>query len=243
VHLQPVAWQDGWPITGRDIDNDGIGEPVLEWQKPDVEATYPVTVPQTTDEFESGVLGLQWQWQANPVKDRYSLTDAPGALRLFAVRNPTQAGNLWRTPNLLLQKFPAPAFTAVTRVSFKPDLEGEKAGLVIMGKEWGYLALAKTSADIELGMFTGTYFQGYDKTEKIEAVALAQDGCYMQVQVDGEAMCRFSYSLDGKTFHKIGKQFKALPGTWIGAKVGLFAVNPNISESTGYADFDWFRLE
>ena len=43
-------------------------------------------------------------------------------------------------------------------------------------------------------------------------------------------------------FYMVASSFKAAPGTWIGAKVGLFCINPNIEESTGYADFDWFRL-
>ena len=227
---------------GQDVNNDGIGEPVLEWSKPDVGKTYPVAVPRTTDEFDTAELGLQWQWHAIPKKDWYSLSKAPGSLRLFAVRNLTQSGNLWRVPNLLLQKFPAPSFTVNTKIKFEPELPGEKAGLVIMGREWGYLAMTKTEAGLELGMYKGSYFQGYDKTEKIESVAIKQNMCILEVYVDGDTMCRFYYSLDGETFHPIGKEFKAAAGTWIGAKVGLFHVNPNISDSTGFSDFDWFRF-
>ena len=40
VHLQPVVWKNGWPLIGKDINNDGIGEPVLEWDKPDVGKTF-----------------------------------------------------------------------------------------------------------------------------------------------------------------------------------------------------------
>lgn len=243
VHLQPVTWKDGWPIIGEDTDNDGIGEPVMEWKKPDVGKRYTAAVPQTTDEFESAKLGLQWQWHANPRKEWYSLTDAPGTLRLFAVKNMTQNGNLWRVPNLLLQKFPAPSFTVTTRLRFKPHQPGEKSGLVVMGREWGYLAMVKDNASLKLGMYTGTYFQGYDKTEEIASVALDREICTLRVQVDDGAVCTFSYSLDGDRFVPIGKEFKASPGTWIGAKVGLFNVNPNIADSTGYADFDWFRFE
>jgi beta-xylosidase len=36
VHLQPVTWKDGWPLIGVDINKDGIGEPVVEWNKPNV---------------------------------------------------------------------------------------------------------------------------------------------------------------------------------------------------------------
>lgn len=242
VHLQPVAWKDGWPLMGKDINGDGIGEPVLECNKPNVGGNYPVQIPQTTDEFDETDLGLQWQWHANPKKEWYSLSDNPGSLRLFAVRNPTQRGNLWRVPNLLLQKFAAPSFTVDTRVTFEPDLAGEKAGLVVMGKEWGYLALTGTGSGMELGMYTGAYFEGHDKTEKKNSVPLTQNHSYLRVSVDASAMCQFYYSLDGKTYHSIGARFKATPGIWIGAKVGLFAVNPNIVTGSGYADFQFFRF-
>jgi beta-xylosidase len=242
VHLQPVTWRDGWPLIGKDINNDGIGEPVMEWEKPDVGKIYPVETPQTTDEFDSEVLGPQWQWQANPKDGWYSLVEAPGALRLYAVKNLTQDGNLWRVPNLILQKFPAPSFTVTTRLTVKPEQPGEKSGLVIMGKEWGYLAIVKTNSGLQLGMCAGTYFQGYDKTEKIESLPLNQETCYLRVHVTDEALCKFLYSLDGKSYIPIGKEFKAVQGTWIGAKVGLFNINPNIADSRGYADFDWFRF-
>lgn len=242
VHLQPVIWEEGWPLVGKDIDNDGIGEPVLEWNKPDVGKTYPAEIPRTTDEFNAEDLGVQWQWHANPKEEWYSLSENPGSLRLYAARNPTQMGNLWRVPNLLLQKFPAPSFTVDTLVTMTPDMEGEKAGLVIMGREWGYLALTKTGTGIELGMYTGTYFQGNDKTEKQDSVALTKNKCYLRVSVDENAMYQFFYSLEGKTYRPIGPSFKSTPGTWIGAKVGLFALNPNIAAGSGYADFQFFRF-
>ena len=243
VHLQPVTWQDGWPMIGQDIDNDGIGEPVMEYRKPDIGKTYTAKAPQTSDEFQSNTLGQQWQWHANPQKDWYSLSESPGILRLFAVKNLTQNGNLWRVPNLLLQKFPAPVFTSTTRITFNPELRGERAGLVIMGRNWGYLAMTSNGSDMNLGMYTGTYFQGEDRTELIDAVPLGQNTCYLRVQVNSAAECRFSYSLDGQTFSAIGTEFWAAAGTWIGAKVGLFYINPNISDSAGFSDFDWFRFQ
>jgi hypothetical protein len=49
-----------------------------------------------------------------------------GFIRLFSVPSPENSQNLWDIPNLLLQKFPAPVFTATTRVNFTPHTEGEK---------------------------------------------------------------------------------------------------------------------
>ena len=242
VHLQPVEWKDGWPLMGEDINNDGIGEPVMEWKKPDVGKSYPIINPQTSDEFEDVNLGLQWQWHANPKNEWYSLSENQGNLRLYAVKNFSQNANLWMVPNLLLQKFPAPKFTVTTKISFNPDLIGERSGLLIMGKEWAFVALEETSDGIQVGMYTGSYFQGFDKTEKIELVGLEKNECFLRVEVNDQIECTFAYSLDGKSFQSIGKEFKAVPGMWIGTKVGLFYVNPNINESSGYSDFDWFKF-
>jgi beta-xylosidase len=243
VHMQPVEWRDGWPIIGKDINGDGIGEPVSEFVKPGMDRIYPVINPQTSDDFDEERLGLQWQWQANPKTGWYSLTESPGSIRLYTIKNYTQNGNLWFAPNLLLQKFPAPSFTVTTKVIFTPDRVNEKCGLVVMGKEWAFLAYTKTDDGLEIGIYKGTYFQGEDKTEKIESYPAEKNTCYLRVQVDNRAMCAFSYSYDGFNFKPIGKEFAATPGVWIGAKVGLFSINPNIEESQGYADFDWFRVE
>jgi beta-xylosidase len=243
VQMQPVEWKEGWPIIGKDINSDGIGEPVSADKKPDVGKAYPVIAPQTTDEFDDNRLGLQWQWQANPKTGWYSITESPGSMRLYTVKNYTQNGNLWFVPNLLLQKFPAPSFTVTTKILFVPDKADEKSGLVIMGKEWAYVALVKTGNGVDIGMYRGTYFQGEDKTEKIESHPVEKNAFYLKVHVDNSAICTFFYSYDGIVFTPIGKAFTATPGVWLGAKVGLFSINPNIEESRGYADFDWFRIE
>jgi beta-xylosidase len=243
VHMQPVEWKDDWPCMGKDIDNDGIGESVAEYKKPNVGKIYPVTIPQTTDEFNESKLSLQWQWHANPKSEWYSLTESPGNIRLYSVKNYTQNGNLWFVPNLMLQKFPAPSFTTTTKITFNPDELNEKSGLVIMGRKWAFLALVKTEEGLELGMYTGSYFQGSDQTEKIESIPAEQNFCYLRVHVDDRKVCTFSYSFDGTDFKPIGKEFTATTGVWIGAKVGLFSINPNINESKGYAVFDWIRVE
>lgn len=242
VHLQPVHWENGWPEMGVDQNSDGIGEPVAEYKKPDVGKEYPVMVPQTTDEFDGEQLGLQWQWHANPKDEWYSLSEKEGSLRLFSVKNHTQNGNFWFVPNLLLQKFMAPKFSATTKVETHLEELGERSGLVMMGEQWAYLAITKTDSGNELGMYVGSYYEGFDKTEKKASVDFSNAMCYMRVRVDEQLDCQFQYSLDGEKFTDIGEKFKAKKGRWIGAKVGLFSINPNIQESKGYSDFEWFRV-
>ena len=242
IHLQPVEWKDDWPLMGIDINNDGIGEPVMEYKKPDVGQSYQISVPQTSDEFNANEPGLQWQWHANMKKEWFSLTENPGHIRLYAVQNISQNGNLWFVPNLLLQKFPAPSFTVTTKITFEPYHINEKSGMVIMGREWAYVALEKTKTGLQLGMFKGTYFEGYDKTQNIESLSINDNTYYLRVNVTEQGVCDFSYSHDGKSYQPIGEEFTAKQGVWIGAKIGLFCINPNIDESKGYADIDWFRF-
>jgi hypothetical protein len=71
----------------------------------------------------------------------------------------------------------------------------------------------------------------------------AEGTIYFRVTVTQEAKCRFSYSLDGKVFTPAGEVFTAQPGRWKGAKVGIYAVRDSQTNDSGYADFDWFRIE
>jgi beta-xylosidase len=243
VHLQPVNWEDDWPLIGLDINNDSIGEPVSEYSKPLAEMISEIIVPQTSDEFNGSQLGLQWQWHANPKNNWYSLNPKTGTIRLHAVKNITQNGNLWFVPNLLLQKVPAPVFSATTKIDFKADLNGEKAGLVVMGTEWQYLAMVKTENGIKLGMYSGTYERCEENNIELESVDLKGTVCYLKVFINEFEIGQFSYSTDNENFTPIGTGFQIKKGKWIGAKIGVFCINPNIVQSKGFADVDWFRVE
>lgn len=243
VHLQPANWVDGWPLMGKDINNDGIGEPLMQHTKPAGRLKMPTIIPQTSDDFNSEKLGLQWQWHANPKSNWYSLSENRGRLRLYCIQNLTQQGNFWFVPNLLLQKFPAPTFTASTKLTFSATYEGEFTGLAVMGEKWAFVAISKSTEGYQLGMYEGAYTQCFDLTKKIESIQIEQNSCFLRVFINENAICSFGYSLDGENYNLIGNEFKAVKGRWIGAKVGLFAINPNMSQSTSYADFDWFRIE
>lgn len=243
VHLQPAEWVDGWPIIGKDVNNDGIGEPVMSYKKPNVGKTYPIENPQTSDEFNSNKLGLQWQWWANGKSEFYSLIANKGNMRIFAKQVLTEKGNLWYAPNLLLQKFPAPQFSGTTCLTFHPQKDNEKAGLVIMGETYSFIGITKNGKDYTISQCVGDNNNCGGTPREIKSVTIDKSTVYLKVNVDQNAVCTFSYSLDGKDFTTLGTEFKAKRGKWIGAKIGVFCVNPNVEKSTGYCDFDWFRIE
>ncbi|MBN2013015.1 hypothetical protein JW960_27035 [candidate division KSB1 bacterium] len=42
------------------------------------------------------------------------------------------------------------------KLSHHFDISDDKSGIVVLGKEWAFLALTKTIDGVELGMFEGT---------------------------------------------------------------------------------------
>jgi beta-xylosidase len=242
IHLQPVSWKDGWPLMGRDLDGNGIGEPVLHCQKPAIGHGSSVAIPQTSDEFDSPTLGLQWQWHANFSEKWFSLSARKNRLRLFSVPMPANAANFWPVPNLLLQKLPARKFTATTELDFSRLAVGGKAGLIVMGLDYSYLAVERTAANFWLIRATGRDARKGD-AEVIEAeTECAGDSIFLRVDVDEGALCHFSSSRDGENFSALGKIFTAREGLWIGAKVGLFCLSTDAENKSGHADFAWFRF-
>jgi beta-xylosidase len=238
VHLEPMAWRaDGWPVIGADPGGTGRGEPVLVHAKPDIGRSYPAAEPQTSDEFSSPPLGLQWQWNANPRPEWASLTAHPGCLRLAC--RPQPGGTLYDAPSLLLQKFPAPVFTVTTRLEFSPAAPGESAGLLVFGYDYAWIGLRSTPAGTRLVQIVVQKARAAAPAPEMSA-RIPPGPIYLQVSVTAGGHCRFAYSSDGTTFVPLGAAFTASVDRWIGAKVGLFA-SAGLAKG-GYADFDWFRV-
>ena len=244
VHLQPMRWVKDWPVIGVDTDGDGKGEPVMTYTKPNVGKTYPITTPAESDEFNGAALGKQWQWQANP-EASWAFPDAgKGALMLFTAKTPDSARNLWDVPNLLLQKFPTENFTATTKVKFTPNvkLENERTGLIIMGLSYANIAVKSSKNGLSLVYVSCKAANKGGKESERTITQLNGPEVYLRVNVSAGAVCKFSYSTDGVQFTAIPDTFKAEPGQWIGAKVGLFATRATQINDSGYAAYDWFRI-
>jgi beta-xylosidase len=245
VHLQPMTWKNDWPVIGLDPDGDGTGEPVQTYRKPAVPGKVALATPVTSDEFSDKALGLQWQWQANPQPAWYSLAAAPGSVRLAAAPGPTTYQNFWQVPSLLLQKLPAEQFTATTKLSFVPKAEGEKAGLVMMGLDYAYLAVTYQGGQLSLAQVVCQKAdKGGPETASAPVTVTIPGGkpLYLRVAVRPGAKCQFSYSLDGQQFTLLGAEFAAREGKWVGAKMGVFCLSPSPTATAGYADVDWWRV-
>jgi Beta-xylosidase len=255
VLLEPMKWVNDWPVIGIDKEGKGCGTPVSSYKKPDVGKTYPVVNPVESDEFDGLTLGKQWQWQANPNPLWAFYAGNKGYIRLFSWQLLGDAKNLWDAPNLLLQKFPAPDFSATTKLTFNPMYKDERTGLVVMGMDYATIGIENGENGLIL---TQKSCLKADKgaTETNHAtIDLKQATVYLKVDIkqsrykNKEGILQptgtgsFSYSLDGKKFIPFGESFIAREGMWIGAKVGLYCIRPKAINDSGYTDVDWFRID
>ena len=215
VHLQPARWQDDWPLMGVDYDGNGVGEPVSMWKKPIPSTSAPLL--QTDDDF-SGTLGLQWQWNHNPVDSHWSLTDRKGWLTLKA----QPADSLKACRNMLTQKVVGWLSESTTLVESSGD---NYAGLFCSGKLFRAVGLCKD----------GIYVEASGQRQLVKKGRFAK--VWLRVTNDSQQnRHQFSYSLDGEHFVSAGETFPMRGGYWKGIRTGLFCYGSN-----GKAHFDSFQ--
>jgi beta-xylosidase len=221
THLQPVRWENDWPLIGVDQDDNGVGCPVLQFRKP---LAGPIKIPQTSDDFADTQLGRQWQWYANHSDNWYSLAARPGHLRLY----PQFSGGFSRAGNLLLQKFPAREFSVDTELELPMGHAHLHAGVIVQGQNCAALDIQRDTSGYQVRLLMN------HEVVKVMTVEVPS----LRVIVGSDGVCHFSVE-DGGV---VGPAFQAQPGVWTGAKIGLYCLTDNPSDSAGHADFAHFTF-
>ena len=246
VHLQPVDWSSGWPVMGKK------GEPVTTYKKPQ-SATATVVNPVESDEFNSPVMGKQWQWQAN-YDEKYGVPTAFGTFRIYTHKLEEGWKSLWQVPNMLLQKTPADKFTATAKMRFTSKADGQFGGLIVMGRDYQALVVRRQADMFQLVLMTcNGADKGKAQTEKILATlkptaadktdyrpGLHED-IYLRFSVD-QSKVRFAWSTDGKKYQQSPDEFKMREGVWIGAKFGFVSAEVDAKADRGWVEADWIRV-
>lgn len=257
IHLQPMHWENDWPVIGVNKDGNEYGEPVMEYDKPDIGKSreeladsdkFPVCEPDTSDDFSSDTLGLQWQWNANFDQNWYSLRK-PG-LTLNAVLT-TPLRPFGDTRNILLQKWPAPEFSCVTKLNISDIKDGDTAGYISLGMN--YSAFIFEKCDGKLTAYHVKGFQDFDcdsayteeQKEEVQIEGLedntenvyirytvkrtgTQDHYELGLPVLGAPVeeTTIEVSLDGKKYTN-PLTIPAKAGRWVGMKNGMFIRHNN----------------
>jgi beta-xylosidase len=231
VHLEPVRWQDGWPIIGKDPDDIVIGEPVASGPLPGDPELVSHQIPQTSDEFNSPQLGPQWEWNHNPDDTNWSLTARPGYLRL----SPMRADDLLSARNTLTQCMQDNEFTFTVRLDLNGSTSGVHAGLAMFEKEASGLEVVQSGDQRQLDYF--------HLSTRTVGPRLALSVLQLRVTVNGD-QARYSFSLDdGRTFQPLGPATPIHFSWWKGSRPALFAYTTQATDpgttNSSHVDIDW----
>jgi beta-xylosidase len=225
--LLPVTWVDGWPVLGE-VGSDGIGRMVWSGRKP-VSST-PVVRPQTDDDFSSPKLGVQWEWNYQPRADKWSLTERPGFLRLYAFK-PLERDNLKQAGNTLTQRSFRTSTNIVTLVLDLGGMaDGQVAGLCHYSKSFSTIGVRHHNGLITLE-------SAQNKTITPGPVLQSQK-IWLQSVWGFEGRSHYAYSTNGADFTPFGEAYQLGWGDYRGDRIGLFTYN-NDAEA-GYVDCDSF---
>ncbi|MBX2971161.1 MAG: glycoside hydrolase 43 family protein [Cyclobacteriaceae bacterium] len=234
-YLVPVKWEDGWPILGID------GKVPDELDLPANKSLIPGIV--ASDEFTrkkgDRLLPLVWQWNHNPDNRLWSLTERKGFLRLTTGRVDT---SFYMVKNILTQRTIGPECTGSTRIDVSNMKDGDFAGLTLFQRRYGQVGVRMENGVKSIVMVSAES----DKQVEMERIPLSQNNIYLKATCDFRDkadIAEFFYSHDGKSWTRIGSKHKmtyTLPH-FMGYRFGLF--NYSTKNSSGYVDFDFFRIE
>ena len=251
IHLNPMTWNNDWPIIGDDTDSDGCGEPVSKYRMPTT-----MEQPQVNTDINNDIY-RQFSWHGN-YNDMYGFDIPDGLKRLYTWQLTEAFNNMWEVPNLWLMKFPSEEFIFTTKVAInaKEASNGVSMGVIVMGWDYCRLGLTLDGDNFQLQLVTcHDAEQGEGETvsniatlpaDKIYSAGLLSNinkEIYFRIAVGKDAMCRFSYSLDGDNYFEVGDTFKARAGKWIGAKIGYYAIMPADAANRGWIDVQWAQVQ
>jgi beta-xylosidase len=230
VHLEPVRWQDGWPLIGDLIRGTTTGEPVRFGPMPDDARTTSFTRPQTSDDFTGAQLRPQWEWNHNPDNAHWSLTARSGFLRLI----PMPAQSLLDARNTLTEMMQDDSFQFTARIDVSGMKPGVHAGLAMFESDASGLQIAQEGPGNRV-----SYFHLQDRMPG----PLLRAGLVQLRVVVHDATARYLVSLDdGHSFQPLGAATDIHASWWKGPRPALFAYT-TADTLPGFVDFDWVHYE
>ena len=236
-YLIPVRWSDGWPVLG-----EGGKVPMTLDIPAGEQGVSGVSGVVTSDEFERSAddrpLPLAWQWNHNPEPDLWSLTARRGHLRLTTGKT---VSDFLRAKNTLTQRTFGPRSVATTRLDVSALKDGDVAGLGVLQRQYGYVAVKQDAGKRRLVMVTTQN----DAPVEVASVPLTAEVVHLRADCEFQPspeLARFSYSLDGREWIAIGRPSPmayTLPH-FMGYRFALFCYATH--EAGGHADFDYYRV-
>ncbi|RNI26824.1 glycoside hydrolase family 43 protein [Rufibacter latericius] len=233
-YLVPVTWKDGWPVLGVEGKApDNLNLPASKGLMPGIVAS-----DEFTRKKGEATLPLVWQWNHNPDNKLWSVTKRKGYLSLTTGRIDT---SILLARNTLTQRTIGPESTGSTLIDVSNMKDGDFAGLALLQQRYGLVGVKSENGAKSIVMVNAQS----GRPEEVGRIPLQQNKVYLKAECDFKErkdVANFFYSLDGKTWTKIGSSLKmayTIPH-FMGYRFGLF--NYATKTPGGQVDFDYFRI-
>ncbi len=238
--IQPVEWVDGWPIMG---DNT-VPMKTVRVNLPAEGEDYV----WASDEFDSSELALVWQWNHRPDNGRWSLSERPGWMRLYA-GEPVE--DIAHARNSLTQRTVGPKCESAVKMdpaSLKP---GDRAGICAF-QSHNFALGVEVDADGAKSVVLRSNTPREKDVEVYRASLPPDDEVYLRINymfTPGEGdtaeadTATASWSIDGENWTDCGYtlQMRYTLDYFTGYRTALYCYST--SGDGGHADFDWFHQE
>ena len=249
THLQPMVWKNDWPVIGVDKDGDGIGDPVITYTAPKIAVK---ANPKNTISQNKLVEANPFQWNATPQPNWRMGYD--NSFRHYAVLQNDSSNNLWNFPAMYLRKLPAEKFIATTKITFNSLQKEERAGFILFGKSYAAIELRNTEKGLVLNYVECNKADKGGKEIVAPILTLPSSAnsaapnnnlstIYFRIQMDADAKANFAYSLDGVKFTNIPNTFIAMPGIWVGAKIGYYCASNQNTNDAGFLEINSLNIQ
>lgn len=237
-HLLPVRWIDGWPVPGQIVPTSGAGAITWTHRKP-IDG-FPIQAPQSDDDFESKAMGPQWEWNYQPRREKWSLKERPGFLRLRAFQ-PLRKGDLLKAGNTLTQRLMGAGGGEVrVKLDVSGMADGQYAGLCHFSDTFAMLGVRQAAGVRSIVYRDRQKAAGkLDPQGTIDGQRLSAADVWLGSIIDDAGLARAQYSLDGTTFTAIGEPYRMRWANYRGDRIGIFCFNDEAE--AGFVDVDWFH--
>ena len=244
--LVECNFKNGWPVFGN------------EQGKVDEEMAVPVPVGNfasasmvvKSDEFVDKKLHPFWEWNHCPDKDKWSLNEKPGHLRLTTGHIAT---DFYHARNTLTCRTTRPSCRGDISVDFSHMKDGDYAGLGMMQYRSGLVGVKKVNGKHYIFMSKGVQNDGlYEATNdgdvsgamtEYAEIEIDQTIAQFRVSVNFDTnLATFYYSLGNNRWTQIGETMKMtyLLSNFVGNRFAIF--NYATQQTGGYVDVDSFTF-
>jgi beta-xylosidase len=185
--------------------------------------------PQSSDDFSSAVLGVQWEWNHQPRADKWSLQERPGFLRLHAFR-PLRPDDLMKAGNTLTQRcFRTRDNQVVLKLDCAGLADGQKSGLCHFARNHAALGVVQDGGIRRL--------EFRDNGKLTAGPELSGNQLWLRSLWGLDGRSRFAYSTDGSSFTDFGPGYQLSWGHYRGDRIGVYSFNNK--QDAGHVDVDF----